>query len=844
MELIVTLAVIAALITLLYRGTSLLNWTLALAGGLLALWAFGPLGAGGFFLLAVLLVGPFALLNHREWRIRLISSRAFKAFKATLPNMNDTEREALEAGTVWWEAELFRGRPDWPKLRDFDCTKLTQKEIDFLANETETLCEMLDEWEIGFKRQDLPPKVWKYIRTQGFFAMLIPEEHGGLGFSAYAQSCVVGKIATRSISAAVTVMVPNSLGPGELLYHYGTDEQKDFWLPRLADGTDIPCFGLTGPEAGSDASAVPDVGVVFERDGELHMRLNFAKRYITLAPVATVVGLAIKLRDPDNLMSKHGLGEEGKVDYGITCVLLPADTQGVEIGRRHFPVGSPFMNGPINGEGVELPLSNIIGGPAMAGKGWRMLVECLSAGRGISLPALSAASGWGIYGGTSAYVRIRRQFNLPIGKFEGVQELTGRIAGTTYMLEACRTVTASAVDHVPASVVTAMMKYHMTEMMRRVVIDAMDIHGGRGVMQGPRNYLAAPYMSLPVAITVEGANVMTRSLIIFGQGAIRCHPYVFPEMEAARNPDEEQGLKDFDHLLFSHIGYSVNRAVRSFLLALSGGRLASAPTAGRGADAYRQMERYSAALAFFSDVAMGTLGGDLKRKERISARLGDVLSHLYMASAVIKYFEDRGRLDDDWVHARWSLDYCLGECARAFEELIRNYPIRPVAWLMKLLIQPFGPAHHGPSDKVTQQLAELFLQPNAFAERAYELSYHEDDPRDVSGRMKVTADLLNEIAEPYDVLHKGIKSGQFPGETLTEHLASAVEQGALSKEQAIKIVEYDNLRYEAILTNAFTKDYITSRGKRGSAGVGPRIHDVGDGEQAHKTADMEYLETL
>lgn len=843
MDWIVTLAVIGILISLMYRGVSLLNWTLALAGSAAAMWILGPFGFGGFVAMMLFIVGPFALLNATGFRQSMLTAPAFKAFKATLPDMNSTEREALEAGSVWWEAELFQGRPKWEKLRDFRYTELTEKEQAFLENETATLCEMLDEWEIGFKRKDLPPKVWKYIRQKGFFSMLIPAEHGGLGFSAYAQSCVVAKIATRSISAAVTVMVPNSLGPGELLYHYGTEEQKDFWLPRLADGTEIPCFGLTGPEAGSDASAVPDFGEVYEEDGKLMMHVTFSKRYITLAPVATVVGLAIKLRDPDELLPKHGFGSVGTKDYGITCILLPAETEGVEIGRRHFPVGSPFMNGPINGEKVALPLDNIIGGPNMAGKGWRMLVECLSAGRGISLPALAAASGWGIYGGTSAYVRIRRQFNLPIGKFEGLQELTGRIAGLTYMLEACRTLTASAVDHCAPSVVTAMMKYQMTEMMRQVVIDAMDVHGGRGVMQGTRNYLAAPYMSLPVAITVEGANVMTRSLIVYGQGAIRCHPYVFPEMEAARDEDETRGLKTFDHLLFSHIGYGINRGVRTLLLAVTGGRLAQSPATGPTAYYYQQIERYSAALSFFSDVAMGTLGGNLKRKERVSARLGDVLSNLYMASAVLRYYEDRGELADDWIHAKWCLDRCLGEMAAAFQELIRNYPIKPVGWLMKVMIQPFGRAHWGPSDSVNQELAEIMLRPNCFEDRVYELSYHEDDPRDVAGRMKVTAALLSKISEPYEALLKAVKTGEAEGEGLSEHLASAVAKGIITQEQSDQIVEYDNLRYEAILTNAFTKDYITSQGKRGSEGVGPRIQDIGDDEQVRK-AEMEYLDTI
>jgi acyl-CoA dehydrogenase len=807
--LIVALLLIALYWTMLYRGVSLPVFTAVTVGVVAALWAIGAIGVVGVVVLAVLVGGPLALFNIVPLRRALATKPLYGVFRKILPEMGPTEKEALEAGDVWWEAEMFRGRPDWKQLHDFELTKLTPEEQAFLDNETETLCAMIDDWQVNFELKDLPEDVWDYIRNNGFFAMLIPKAHGGLGFSAYGQSCVVAKIATRSLTAAVTVMVPNSLGPGELLVHYGTKEQQDKWLPGLASGKELPCFALTGVEVGSDATKMPDTGVVCKRsvDGEevLGLSLNFNKRYITLAPVATMMGLAFKLKDPDGL-----LGDPDTVDYGITCALLATDTPGVQIGRRHFP-GATFQNGPIQGEDVFVPIDAIIGGPDKAGKGWRMLVECLSAGRGISLPALSTATGKGMYGITSAYSRIRRQFGTEIGNFEGVQEGLGVIGGYAYILENVRNLTASGVDHCTPSVVTAMVKYHATEMMRSVINHSMDIHSGRGIIMGPRNYLAAAYQALPVAITVEGANIMTRSLMVFGQGAIRCHPYVYSEMEAAHNPDFNAGLKEFDRLLFSHIGFSINRAVRAFTLGITGARLAKAPVSNAMSGYYQHMERFSAALAFCADLSMGTLGGALKLKESTSARLGDVLSHLYMASATLKGYEVNGGTDEDNVHATWALEYHLHEIENAFHEFVRNYPIAAVRPLLKLIALPTGRKFDGPTDAMNSALCDMMLNMKLDTPFGQRMSYDiyigrgENDP---TGRLMAAYDKLQAIDSFYSEFLRAAKHGEIEGETVEEQLASAVSKQLLTSDQADQIREYDRLRYDVLLTDDFSKEYL------------------------------------
>lgn len=802
---------VAVLVGLLYRGVGLLAFTAAVGAVGLGFYGLGGLGTTGFTIFAVLYVPVAVLLNVSQVRRSVMTGPIFKAFSKALPAMSQTEKDALEAGDTWWESEMFGGKPQWNKLMDVKYTELTADEKSFLANETEELCKMLDDWKISFELKDLPPEVWDFMGKKKFFAMLIAKEHGGLGFSPYAQSCVVAKIATRSLTASVTVMVPNSLGPGELIMHYGTEEQKKYWLPRLVDGREIPCFGLTGPEVGSDASAIPDTGVVVKRmvngKEELGIMLNFSKRYITLAPVATVVGLAFKLKDPNGL-----LGDPSKVEYGITCALLPSTLDGIKIGRRHFP-GAAFMNGPIFGKDVYIPMSSIIGGPEMAGKGWRMLVECLSAGRGISLPALSAASGWGMYLATGAYARIRRQFKLPIGKFEGVQEATGKIAGLTYKLEAARILTATACAECAPSVVTAMMKYHMTEMMREIILRSMDVHGGRTVILGPRNYLGQAYQAMPVAITVEGANIMTRNLIIFGQGAIRCHPWVLKEMEAAQNPNKEQGLRDFDVAFFGHLGHIVNRAVRALMLGLTGERLAQSPVSGEMAPYAKAIERRSAALAFAADVAMGVLGGELKRKERMSSRLGDVLSHLYLASATLKYYETNGRNAEELAHAKWAIEDSLMEIDKAFSEFFKNFPVKAVAGLLKFVTFPFGLGKRtGPTDAMTADCAELIMTRNVFAERLMDKVFIGEGASDPTGRILEAGTKLLSIEPGYSNFLKLVSSGAVQGEGLEAQLKDAVAKGAISAELAQGIREYEPLRFDAILTDDFSKEYLASGG--------------------------------
>ncbi len=794
---------------LAYRGASLALWSGALAAYLLALAAVGVLGAGGLLLALVLAVPLLAVLNVSGWRRQLITARVFEPFRRALPPMTQTEQEALEAGDVWWEADLFRGRPDWRRLLDLRITRLSTEEQAFLDDQVERLCAMLDEDQIVRQDHDLAPEVWEFLKRERFFSLIIPRDYGGRQFSSLAQSAVVAKVSTRSLSAAVSVMVPNSLGPGELLMKYGTDEQKDYWLPRLADGREIPCFALTGPDVGSDAGSMPDYGVVCKgsHDGQevLGIRVNFSKRYITLAPVATVVGLAFKLFDPDHL-----LGERNEI--GITCALVPAGHPGVEVGRRHFPMGLAFQNGPVEGEDVFIPMDWIIGGPQMAGRGWRMLVECLSVGRAISLPALATAASKLSYRMTGAYARIRRQFKLPIGRFEGVQEAMARIGASTYMLEAARTLTASAGDlGIKPSVVSAIAKYHMTETMRRVIDDAMDIHAGRSIIFGPRNYLGYAYQATPVAITVEGANILTRNLMIFGQGAIRCHPYVLAEMQAAADPDKARGLAAFDQALFGHIGYSINRAVRAFTLGLTGARLAGTPVPGPNGRHFQQLERMSAALAFTSDVAMGVLGGDLKRRERLSARLGDVLSHLYLASAVLKYHEEAGRPAAEQPYVDWCLAHALHQCQQALDEFFQNFPRGMLARVVRRCVFPLGRPYRAPADDTGQAVAEAMMRPGGVRERLGQGMYLGHDADDPTGRMEHTFNLLVEVEPLYERFLKAAGKTDVQGFTFEQRLAACVANGALTEAEAEKVGAYEALRYDAILTDAMDPAELSPR---------------------------------
>jgi acyl-CoA dehydrogenase len=657
----------------------------------------------------------YAGAMNPSFRRDRITEPIFRWAQRVLPSLSATEREAIEAGDVWWDADLFSGNPDWSKLLAFPKARLSPEEQAFLDGPVKELCRMLNEWEINWELRDLPPRVWDFLKTQKFFGMIIPKEYGGLGFSAYAHSEIIRKISTRSISGAVTAMVPNSLGPGELLHRFGTKEQQDYWLPRLAAAKEIPCFGLTSPEAGSDAAAMIDSGVVCRGKWQgrevLGIRLNWHKRYITLAPVATVLGLAFKLSDPDHLIGSHE-------SLGITVALVPTDLPGVEIGRRHLPALHMFQNGPTWGRDVFIPVDHVIGGIEQAGKGWKMLMTALAAGRGISLPSLSAAGTAFAAHVSGAYARIREQFRLPIGRFEAIEERLGRIAATCYLLDAARRLTCAAIDHghKPA-VIAAIMKQQATERLRVVANDAMDIHGGKAVQEGPLNYLGSFYRGLPIGITVEGANIVTRGLMQFGQGAIRSHPYLLKEITALEDPDRARALDDFDRAFWAHVRHGVINALRALAHAWTGGIFASAPEAGSARRYYGPLTRYACAFALAADVTLLTLSAGLKRREMISGRFGDILSELYLLSAVLKRWEDEGRQQADLPLVEWCMQTGFAAIESRLDEILANLPSRPAAWLLRFILLPFGVRRRGPSDRVTQACAEILLVPSGTRER-------------------------------------------------------------------------------------------------------------------------------
>jgi acyl-CoA dehydrogenase len=725
-----------------------------------------------------------------------ISRYIFSWAKGVLPGLSNTEREAIEAGDVWWDADLFTGNPDWTKLLSEAPAKLSLEEQTFLDGPVEQLCAMLDDWKVNWELRDLPPGAWDFLRANKFFAMIIPKRFGGLGFSAYAHSEVVRKLSTHSITAAVTAMVPNSLGPGELLLQFGTKEQQDYWLPRLADGSEIPCFGLTSPEAGSDAASMADSGIVcrgtFDGCEVLGIRLNWHKRYITLGPIATVLGLAFKLRDPDHLL---GANE----DIGITVALVPTSLSGVDIGRRHLPAFNVFQNGPNWGHNVFVPMDHVIGGADQVGKGWKMLMSTLAAGRGISLPSLSAAGAVYTAHTTGAYARIREQFHISIGKFEAIQERLGRLAATAYLLDAARRMTCAALDagHKPA-VVTAIMKSQATERLRVSVNDAMDVHGGKAIMEGPHNYLGSLYRAVPIGITVEGANIVTRSLIEFGQGAIRSHPYILKEMLALEDDDRAKGLDDFDRAFWDHVGHAIANAFRAWGRSWTGGLFAPAPDAGETNRFYRQLSRYAAAFALSVDMALLTLGGDLKRKEMISARFGDLLSELYLLSAVLKRWQDEGRQDADLPLVEWCMDSGMTTIATRFDEIFANFPNRLVAGLMRFIIQPLGPRRRGPSDSLTRSCAVLLLEPSAARDRLTIDLFH---PKNDDGLARLeTAFKLAVAAQPLrDRMNKA----------RVRDVDQAHSQGLIDDREAAQFKETAEAVAAAVAVDDFSADELT-----------------------------------
>ena len=774
-------------IYLAYQRIDLRTSTIATGIALAVYTVFGS-GAWWWLILLWLAFGLLVVPNLVEVRREKITKPLLAIYRKMLPSMSSTEREALEAGNVWWDGELFSGMPDWDKLMSYPAPRLSEEEQAFIEGPCEELCRMIDDWAINHEIGDMPKEVWDYIIEKKFFAMIIPRQYGGLEFSAYANSVVIQKLASRSAVASSTVGVPNSLGPAELLLHYGTDEQKDRYLPGLADGSEIPCFALTSPQAGSDAASLIDTGVVCKGKWQgktiTGIRLNWSKRYITLAPVATVLGLAFKLYDPDHLM-----GDED--EYGITAALIPTDIEGVEIGRRHDPLSIAFMNGPTKGKDVFVPLDFIIGGPEMAGKGWKMLVELLSVGRAITLPSTASGGGQAASYATGAYAMIRKQFNTPIASFEGVGEALTRIAGYSYIMNSAVSVTSGAIDQgEKPAVPSAILKYHCTELSRKVANDAMDVHGGKGVMMGPNNYLGRGYMATPIAITVEGANILTRSLIIYGQGAIRCHPFVLRELQAAGDEDLDRGLIEFDDALFGHIGYAISNVARSFFLALTHAKFSQVPLNTPTRRYYQNINRYSAAFALASDFAMLTLGGDLKKRELLSARLGDILSAMYLASCVLKHFENQGRRATDLPLVEWSVRTLMYQAQESLHEFLLNFPNRPVSWLLRFFMFPRGRTYKNPSDQIGSRVVDLVTTPGESRERLSEYAYTTLEPGNPLGKLQEALELAKEHGPLEKRLRQARKEGLIDSDYLGLQIDEAEKAQVISKAEANSLRDY------------------------------------------------------
>ena len=796
------LLVILSLCVAAYQRLPLMNAIIVAGGVLLVGTIFGSLGLLSW-LVFIVVMAPFAVSSIR---IPYLTRPMLAFYRKVMPEMSTTEQEAIDAGTVWWDGEIFSGRPDWQKLHDIPMGRLTSEEQAFLDGPVDKVCSMIDEWQVNHKDADLPPEVWAYLKEHKFFAMIIKKEFGGLEFSAFAQSRVIQKLAGTSAVLSSTVGVPNSLGPGELLQHYGTEAQKYHYLPRLASGDEIPCFALTSPEAGSDAGAIPDQGIVCkgEWEGEevLGMRLTFDKRYITLAPVATVIGLAFKLYDPDGLLGN-------KKELGITCALIPHDTKGLDVGRRHFPLNTPFQNGPVRGNDIFVPLDYIIGGADMAGKGWRMLMECLSVGRCITLPSTSAGGAKSCAMSTGAYARIRRQFKLPIGHMEGVEEMLARIGGNAYMMDAVTRLSTVGVDlGEKPSVISAICKYHLTERSRITVNDAMDVHGGKGIMLGPNNYLGRGYQGMPISITVEGANILTRNMMIFGQGAMRCHPYVLDEIKAAALSDEQEAIKAFDKAVFGHIGFALANAYRSIWFTLTGGYFHQSPFKDSTARYYQLLQGYSANLALLTDLSMGILGGTLKRRERLSARLGDLLSYIYLASATLKRFDEEGRQHEDLPLLHWAMQDLIYNLETALMDFLDNFPVKWLGLVLKLKLIPFGHRVSKPSDATEHAIARLLQQPGTARTRLGQGQYLTREPGSLPGELEQTLeDVL--AAEPvFDTICRALgekrsftQLDKLADEALAKDLISEAEAELLKRTEKgrAKIIAVDDFAPEELV---------------------------------------------
>ncbi|PMG38009.1 acyl-CoA dehydrogenase [Vibrio splendidus] len=792
----------------LYHRVSLVRALIVLTGAMVALTLFGGVAVTGW-LCYLLAIAIFAVPAIRQ---TIISQKALSLFKKVLPAMSQTEKEALEAGTVWWEAELFKGKPEWKKLQNIADPKLSEAEQAFLDGPVNTVCEMVNDYQVTHELADLPPEVWQYLKDHKFFAMIIKKKYGGLEFSAYAQSLVLQKLTGVSSVLSSTVGVPNSLGPGELLQHYGTEEQRNHYLPRLAEGKEIPCFALTSPEAGSDAGSIPDYGIVckgqWQGEEVLGMRLTWNKRYITLAPVATVLGLAFKLRDPEGL-----LGDQK--DLGITCALIPTDLKGVEIGNRHFPLNVPFQNGPTQGDDIFVPIDFIIGGQKMAGQGWRMLVECLSVGRGITLPSNSTGGIKSAALATGAYARIRRQFKQPIGRMEGVEEPLARLAGNAYVMDAASNLTVAGIDlGEKPSVISAIVKYHCTHRGQRSIIDAMDIVGGKGICLGPSNFLARAYQGSPIAITVEGANILTRSMIIYGQGAIRCHPYVLNEMEAAYS-ESSDALDKFDSALAGHVSFTMSNLVRSLWFGLTDGRGSDTPTPSNKADKqtqryYQKLNRYSANLALLSDISMAVLGGSLKRRERLSARLGDILSQLYLGSATLKRFESEGSHAEDLPLVHWGMQDSLRQTEVAIDEFLANFPNPVIGRLLRVVLMPFGRIRRAPNDKLDSQVAHILQTPSETRSRIGRGQYLEATEYNPVGKIEKALEVILQAEPLFDKVCKETHQKRaFLRLDLVAQLG--LEKGILTEKEAALLVSAEEHRLYTINVDDFSPEKLSAK---------------------------------
>lgn len=803
-----TLIIIAIFLALWYIRANLTIWTISMAVVLIVMsrfsYAENILGlVVGWTLFIILAV----LLNFRGLRRSVITKRVLPIFSRMMPTVSRTEQEALDAGTVDFEAELFSGAPNWQKLLATPAPQFSAEEKAFLEGPVEQLCRMIDDWEISHCRADITPEMWQFLKDQGFFGLIIPKQYGGKEFSAYLHSEVLLKLHSRSPTLSPIVAVPNSLGPAELLLHYGTEEQKNYYLPRLAKGEEIPCFALTAPDAGSDAAAMPDHGIVchgeFNGKAMLGIRLTWNKRYITLAPVATVLGLAFKLYDPEHL-----LGETE--EYGITCALIPTKTSGVIIGRRHFPVNNPFQNGPTQGNDVFIPLDWIIGGAEMAGQGWRMLMECLAAGRAISLPSTALGGMKMGLQTSSAYARIRKQFNVPIGHFEGIAEVLVRMAGYTYLADAARHLAVSGLACGSKSpVAAAIMKYHITELARLAINGAMDIHGGKGICLGPRNYLARNYENTPVGITVEGANILTRNLMIFGQGSIRCHPYILQELAAAKNPDPAQRLRNFDRSFFGHMGFSISNVARALLLGLTSSWLVIPPSSSMRRY-YQHFTRFSADFALLADVAMIFLGGNLKRLEKISGRLGDILSWLYFGSAVLKRFHDLGEPDSDAALVKWICRDVLQRIQQTFHEVLRNFPQRWLGLALRVIIFPLGQHYSAPSDRLERPIAEALLTTSVMRNRLIQGIDLGDDGVNQLGLLESA--LLQIISN--DSIEKRVlqadREGRLTGFSFSDKITAAANAGVITADEEQDLRRTEELRQAVIAVDDFSSEELAA----------------------------------